>query len=64
MIVSKSGVPGNMEIIDPPESITKNAIRAIFKDIRGKRYRPKLVDGETTESNLIIPYARKQSQGE
>jgi tetratricopeptide (TPR) repeat protein len=63
MVVSKSGVPGKMEVLNPPENFTKNQIRAVYKDLRSKRFRPKLVDGETTESSIVFPYACKQTQG-
>lgn len=63
MVVSKSGVPGKMEILNPPENFTKNQIRAVYKDLRSKRFRPKLVNGETTESSIIFPYSSKQTQG-
>ena len=63
MVVSKAGVPGKMEILNPPENISKNQIRAILKDIRSKRFRPRLVDGETIESSIIFPYSSKQTQG-
>ena len=63
MIVSKAGVPRKMEILNPPEDINKTEVQAIFKDIRSKRFRPKLVDGETIESSLVFPYASNQKQG-
>jgi len=63
MVVSKAGVPGKMEILNPPENISKNEVRAILKDIRSKRFRPRLVDGETTESSIVFPYSSKQTQG-
>ena len=59
----KLGVPGKMEIINPPENISKNQIRAILKDIRSKRFRPRLVDGKTTESSIVFPYSSNQTQG-
>jgi tetratricopeptide (TPR) repeat protein len=63
MVVSKTGVPGKLEILNPPENISKNQIRAIYKDIRSKRFRPRLVEGETTESSIVFPYSSKQTQG-
>lgn len=63
MVVSKAGVPGKMEILNPPENISKTEIRAIYKDIRSKRFRPRLVDGKTTESSIVLPYSSKQTQG-
>mgnify|MGYP001043572956 CR=1 FL=1 len=60
--VSKAGVPGKMEILNPPENISKNEVRAILKDIRSKRFRPRLVDGETTESSIVFSYSSKQAQ--
>jgi tetratricopeptide (TPR) repeat protein len=63
MVVSKLGVPRKMEIINPPENISKNQIRAIYKDIRTKRFRPRLVDGKTTESSIVFPYSSNQTQG-
>jgi hypothetical protein len=63
MVVSKAGVPKKMELLNPPENISENEIRAIYKDIRKKRFRPRLVEGETTESSIVLPYSSKQSQG-
>ena len=63
MVVSKAGVPRKMEILNPPENISKNQIRAIYKDLRSKRFRPRLVEGETTESSIVFPYSSKQTQG-
>ena len=63
MTVTKTGMPIKMEILNPPESITKAEIRSILKDIRSKRFRPKLVEGITTESSIVFPYSSKQTQG-
>ncbi|MGB0449261.1 MAG: tetratricopeptide repeat protein [Porticoccaceae bacterium] len=63
MVVSKAGVPGKVEILNPPENISKTEVRAILKDIRSKRFRPRLVDGETAESSIVFPYASKKTQG-
>jgi tetratricopeptide (TPR) repeat protein len=63
MVVSKAGVPREMELLNPPENFTKNQIRAIYKDIRSKRFRPRLVEGETTKSSIVLPYSSKQTQG-
>ena len=62
MVVSKSGVPRKMEILNPPENISKNEVRAILKEIRSKRFRPRLVDGETIESSIVFSYSNKQAQ--
>ena len=61
--VSKAGVPGKMEILNPPENISKTEVREILKDIRSKRFRPRLVDGETIESRIVFPYSNKKTQG-
>jgi len=63
MVISKAGVPGKMEILNPPENISKNEVRAILKKIRSKRFRPRLVDGETTESSIVFPYPSKLTEG-
>ena len=63
MTVTKTGVPIKMEILNPPENITKSEIRSILKDIRSKRFRPRLVDGITTESKFVLPYSSKKTQG-
>ncbi len=63
MNISANGVAGKMEIINPPKEMSKNDIRAIYKDIRGKRFRPKLVDGETTESSIVYPYSTNKTPG-
>ena len=63
MTVTKTGMPIKMEILNPPESITKAEIRSILKDIRSKRFRPKLVEGITTESSIVFPYSSNQTQG-
>ena len=62
MTVTKIGIPEKMEIIDPPEDITKKEIRTIFREIRSKRFRPRLVDGETINSNMVYPYLDKGSE--
>ena len=62
MTVTKIGIPEKMEIIDPPEDITKKEIRTIFREIRSKRFRPRLVDGETINSNMVFPYLDKGSE--
>ena len=63
MTVTKTGVPIKMEILNPPENITKSEVRSILKDIRSKRFRPRLVDGITTESKIVFPYSSKKTQG-
>ena len=62
MTVTKIGIPEKMKIIDPPEDISKKEIRTIFKEIRSKRFRPRLVDGETTSSSMVYPYMDKGSE--
>ena len=59
MTITKIGLPEKMEIVDPPEDITKKEIRTIFREIRKKRFRPRLVDGEATSSSLVYPYLDK-----
>mgnify|MGYP002636613941 FL=1 len=63
MAISESGTPNDIEILNPPEELDKKVRRTIFKDIRAKRFRPKLVGGEATTSTITFSYASKKSQG-
>lgn len=63
IVISESGTPNDIEILNPPEELDKKVRRTIFKDIRAKRFRPKLVEGEATTSTITFSYASKKSQG-
>ena len=61
MVITTNGIPRNIEIINPPEDLDKNLRRAIFKDLRARRYRPKLVEGAPISSAMQFPYWIKQT---
>ena len=60
MAITSSGVPRNIEIINPPADLDKNLRRAIFKDLRAQRYRPKLAAGAPISSAINFPYESQQ----
>ena len=60
MAIASSGVPRNIEIINPPADLDKNLRRAIFKDLRAQRYRPKLAAGAPISSAINFPYESQQ----
>ncbi len=61
--ISEGGVPEDIEVLNPPEDFDKKARKKILKDIRGKRFRPKLVDGQAISSGIIYPYSSNKIQG-
>ena len=63
MIISTYGVPNNIEIVNPPESLSKEAWRDIRRDTRGKRFRPKLVNGLAEEAPYRMLYDQPIPKG-
>lgn len=56
MIISTYGVPNNIEVVNPPEGLSKAALRDIRRDTRVKRFRPKLVNGLAEEAPYRMLY--------
>jgi tetratricopeptide (TPR) repeat protein len=54
--ISEYGVPKNIEVLNAPENLDKKTHRKIINDIRGTRYRPKLINGQAISSSIIFPY--------
>jgi hypothetical protein len=63
MIISIYGVPNNIEVANPPESLSKEALRDIRRDTRGKRFRPKLVNGLAEEAPYRMLYDQPIPKG-
>ena len=63
MIISIYGVPNNIEVVNPPESLSKEALRDIRRDTRGKRFRPKLVNGLAEEAPYRMLYDQPIPKG-
>ena len=63
MIISIYGVPNNIEIANPPESLSKEALRDIRRDTRAKRFRPKLVNGLAEEAPYRMLYDQPIPKG-
>ena len=63
MTISTYGVPNNIEVVNPPESLSKEALRDIRRDTRGKRFRPKLVNGLAEEAPYRMLYDQPIPKG-
>ena len=63
MTISTYGVPNNIEVVNPPESLSKEASRDIRRDARGKRFRPKLVNGLAEEAPYRMLYDQPIPKG-
>ena len=63
MIISIYGVPNNIEVANPPESLSEEALRDIRRDTRGKRFRPKLVNGLAEEAPYRMLYDQPIPKG-
>ena len=63
MIISTYGVPNTIEVLNPPESLSKDALRDIVKDTRGKRFRPKLASGLAEEAPYRMLYDKPIPKG-
>ena len=63
MIISIYGVPNSIEVANPPESLSKEALRDIRRDTRGKRFRPKLVNGLAEEAPYRMLYDQPIPKG-
>jgi len=63
MIISTYGVPNSIEMVNPPEGLSEEAQREIIKDARGKRFRPKLVNGLAEEAPYRVLYDQPTPKG-
>jgi hypothetical protein len=51
MTVSRLGAISNIEVINPSKEITDKQVANLKANLRNTRFRPKIVNGETTVSS-------------
>ena len=63
MMISTYGVPNDIEVANPPESFTDKELSDLRKDVRSKRFRPKLVNGLPADAPYSMTYNQPTPQG-
>lgn len=63
MMISTYGVPNQIEVTSSPQSLTDDQLGNLRKDMRSKRFRPKLVDGLAAEAPHSMLYEQPTPKG-
>ena len=63
MMISTYGVPKDIEVANPPESFTDKELDDLRKDVRKKRFRPKLVNGLAADAPHSMTYNQPTPKG-
>lgn len=63
MMISTYGVPNQIEVTSSPQSLTEDQLGKLRKDMRSKRFRPKLVNGLAAEAPHSILYDQPTPKG-
>ena len=63
MMISTYGVPNQIEVTSSPQSLTEDQLGKLRKDMRSKRFRPKLVNGLAAEAPHSMLYDQPTPKG-
>ena len=63
MIISTYGIPNKIKVANPPQSFTVKEMNDLRKDVRSRRFRPKLVDGLAADAPYSMTYNQPTPQG-
>lgn len=64
MTITKGGKPQDIEILNRPENVTDSDLQKFKRNLRGTRFRPKLVDGVPAKAeNFTWQYIIEQVEG-
>jgi tetratricopeptide (TPR) repeat protein len=63
MLISPYGVPVEIEVANAPQALTDKMLRDVRRELRDKRFRPKLVDGLAAEASLSMMYDQPTPKG-